>query len=101
LGSLKSLTDHKVEVRDFLDQQLRQVPRLHSRALRNRLLEAWLNHGEGNTAYAALNAITWVATHAPDNHVRPRQREALALLAGVIALSGQHICPRCYSVIAP
>ncbi len=68
------------------------------RTVMDRLLLAWREHNGGEeTVYGAVNALTWVATH--DEELSARQRRALSLLAGLLAFSGAHICPRCFSVL--
>jgi hypothetical protein len=62
-----------------------------------RLLEAWRVEGEENTHYGAVNALTRVATH--DLDLSERQRRVLAALAGILAFSEVHLCPRCFSVL--
>jgi hypothetical protein len=64
----------------------------------DRLLAAWREWGAEDTYYAAVNALTWVGTH--DQELTPRQRRSLSLLGGLLAFSGAHICPRCFSVLA-
>ena len=97
LRSIKELTEKRVSVREFLDRQLHQVPRLHSRKLLNTLMEAWVDEGSVSTAYGALNAMTRVATHS--EKISSASRQGLAALAGVIGTSGQHFCEKCYSVL--
>jgi hypothetical protein len=62
-----------------------------------RLLAAWRTEGEENSHYGAVNALTRVATH--DLDLSERQRRVLASLAGILAFSEVHVCPRCFSVL--
>ena len=64
----------------------------------DRLLRAWRDEGAEDTYYAAVNALTWVASH--DSELSNRQRRVLSLLGGMLAFSGVHICPRCFSVLS-
>lgn len=49
------------------------------------------------TAYAALNALTWVASHT--DRLTLAERRGLARLAGVLAFRHEHLCPRCFSIL--
>lgn len=64
----------------------------------DRLLDAWRTEGAEDTYYAAVNALTFVGTHDPELSLR--QRRVLSLLGGLLAFSGVHICPRCFSVLS-
>ena len=64
----------------------------------DRLLAAWCDSGAENTYYAAVNALTWVGSH--DRELSPRERRTLSLLGGMLAFSGVHVCPRCFSVLS-
>jgi len=68
------------------------------RTVMDRLLRAWREAGSEDTYYGAVNALTWVGSH--DQELTPRQRQVLSLLGGLLAFSGVHICPRCFSVLA-
>jgi hypothetical protein len=83
-------------VEAFLGQLLRRT-RLWSQSMMRFLLEALSAEDERGTAYAALNAVTHVATHRPE--LSSRQRRAMSALGGLIAHRHTHICPRCYSIV--
>jgi hypothetical protein len=69
-----------------------------SRTVIDRILAAWRAEGAEDNYYAAVNALTWVGSH--DSELSPRQRRVLSLLGGLLAFSGVHICPKCFSVLA-
>ena len=96
LQALRTLQEEQVDVEELLGQFVRRG-RLWSRRLMERLLVAWQQEGGEPTAYAALNAMTRVATH--DRQLSERQRRALGSLAGVLAFRSIHICPSCFSVL--
>ena len=64
----------------------------------DRALAAWRAEGAEETVWAAVNALTRVATHDPE--LSMRQRRVLSLLGGLLAYSGVHICDRCFSVLS-
>jgi hypothetical protein len=68
------------------------------RPLMARVLKAWRDSGSEDTWYAAVNALTFVGSHDPD--LSQRQRRLLSSLGGLLAFSGLHICPRCFSVLS-
>lgn len=68
------------------------------RTVMDRLLAAWRDSGAEDTYYGAVNALTWVGSHDPD--LPPRQRRTLSFLGGLLAFSGVHLCPRCFSMLA-
>jgi hypothetical protein len=68
------------------------------RTIMDRLLNAWRTEGQEDTYYAAVNAFTRVASH--DAELSQRQRRVLSLLGGLLAFSGAHICPHCFSVLS-
>jgi len=76
---------------------LRQA-RMHSARLFKLVENAWNAEGAEPTAFAFLNALTRVATHAPD--LNDSQRRRLDLLAGVFAGKDVHLCPKCVSLIS-
>jgi hypothetical protein len=78
-------------VEAFLAQLLRPA-RLWSAPMRRYLHAALAAEDEQGTAYAALNAVTRVATHQPQ--LSARQRRALSALGGLIAHRHAHICPK-------
>lgn len=97
LEALKPLQQEQVDVpivlRQFLDRS-----RVGGRRLLGRLVTAWQEQEDGvRTAWAAVNALSYVATHATD--LTPQQRRALAGLAGLLAYRATHLCPRCFSVL--
>jgi hypothetical protein len=98
---LKNVSDLRNEsvtdVKGFLGKLLRQA-RLWSQNTMERLEEAWAAEEMEPTAYRAFNALTRVATH--DAEVSARVRRSLSALAGLLAHSGTHICPHCFSVVA-
>ena len=98
LAAIRRLQDKRVEVSTALERFLRQA-HLFSRALMSQLLRAWEAEGGEATAFDALNALTHVATHAREMPAWQRQR--LARLAGVYANQDIHLCPYCFSIIAP
>jgi hypothetical protein len=62
------------------------------------LREAWTEEGGAPTRWAAVNALTRVATH---NRLLPlRILRSLAALGGLVAFEASHICPRCFHFIA-
>ena len=92
--------DRKQGVAQFIEAQLRQSPRLFSRRLVQGVINAWQQESEESTAYGAWNALTATATHAPDSQLRPTVRRALLHLSGVIATRSEHVCPKCYQMVA-
>ncbi|MBI3463928.1 MAG: DUF932 domain-containing protein [Planctomycetes bacterium] len=97
LGEVAALREERLEsVEAFLAQLLRPA-RLWTRPMRRYLQQALAAEEEQGTAYAALNAVTRVATHQPQ--LSARQRRALSALGGLIAHRHAHICPKCYSVV--
>jgi hypothetical protein len=69
-----------------------------TRTVMDRLLTAWRADGAEDTYYAAVNALTQVGSH--DQELTARQRRVLSLLGGLLAFSGVHICPKCFSVLS-
>jgi hypothetical protein len=97
LAEVAALRQERLEsVEAFLAQLLRPA-RLWSAPIRRYLHAALAAEEEQGTPYAALNAVTRVATHQPQ--LGARQRRALAGLGGLIAHHHAHICPKCYSVV--
>jgi hypothetical protein len=97
LGEVAALRQERLEcVEGFLAQLLRPA-RLWSRPMRRYLQQALAAEKEQGTTYAALNAVTRVATHQPQ--LSGRQRRMLSALGGLIAHRHAHICPKCYSVV--
>jgi len=97
LAEVAALRNERLDhVEVFLGQLLRRT-RLWSQSMMRFLLEALSAEDERGTAYAALNAVTHVATHRTE--LSPRQRRAMSALGGLIAHRHTHICPRCYSIV--
>jgi hypothetical protein len=98
LAEVAALHEERLDdVEAFLAHLLRRA-RLWSGAMRGFLQEALTAEDENGTAYAALNAVTRVATHRPE--LTAKQRRGLSALAGLIAHRHTHICPKCYSILA-
>jgi hypothetical protein len=98
LHAVQSLREERIHVAGFLERWLRQA-RLSARILMPLLREAQEQEGAGENVYTAVNSLTRVATHSCD--VPVRQRQILSRLAGLIAFRKLHICPRCFSLLAP
>jgi len=97
LAEVAALRNERLDdVEAFLGQLLRRA-RLWSQSMMRFLLESLSAEDEQGTAYAALNAVTRVATHQPE--LSSRQRRAMSALGGLIAHRHTHICPRCYSIL--
>lgn len=61
---------------------------------------AWRHAHGGNGElheFAAVNTITYVATHQQD--LSFRQRQTLARLGGLLAFQRVHVCPRCHNAV--
>jgi hypothetical protein len=97
LDALRATTDRPADVEQLLSRWLQRA-RISMTAMRDRLMAAWREEGAENTHYGAVNALTRVATHHHD--LSQRQRRVFASLAGLLAFSEVHICPRCLSVLA-
>lgn len=97
LEALGATGERSANVPELLTRWL-QRGRISVNAMMPRLRAAWRAEGEENTHYGAVNALTRVATH--DLDLSPRQRRVLASLAGILAFSEVHVCPRCFSVLA-
>lgn len=100
LDAIRQLQDEPVAVESVLEQLLRRA-RLHSRKLRERVLQAWREQENGEQhAYALMNALTWVASHpVPGDSVSSLQRQQLSRLAGIFAQRSVHLCPHCFSML--
>jgi hypothetical protein len=96
LETIKRTNERKVQVEGLLERSLQRA-RLSGQDMRERVLRAWRVEGEENTFYGAVNGLTRVATH--DRSLSARQRRTLALLAGLLAFSNEHLCERCWSVL--
>ncbi len=104
LDALKATSDRPADVPQLLRQWLRQA-RISDRDLMDRLLAAWRREGAEGSIYAAVNALSDVGTHDRDlveeeRQLSERQRRALTSLAGLLSYSAEHLCPRCFSVLA-
>lgn len=83
----------RFSTRSTPSNRTRRVP-----TVMDRLLAAWRDSGAEDTYYAAVNALTWVGSH--DRELSPRERRTLSLLGGMLAFSGVHLCPRCFSLLS-
>lgn len=87
----------QLQDKPFSHDQLRtfmQYARMNSGGVWREVEAAWQRERElGDTAYRALNALTWAATHAQE--LSARQRTALSQLGGVFAMMDVHYCDRC------
>jgi len=97
LEALRATSDRQVNVQELLANLLQRA-RMSRGQLMPRLLAAWAMEGSDNSQFAAVNALTRVATH--DSDLSYRQRRILASLGGLLAFSAVHLCPRCYSLLA-
>ena len=97
LDALRATSTRPANVHELLIRWLQRA-RISTNSLMPRLLAAWRLEGEENTHFGAVNALTRVATH--DSDLSERQRRLLAALAGILAFSEVHVCPRCFSVLA-
>jgi hypothetical protein len=99
LAAIPELCTQRVtNVRQFVERQLQQVPRLHSKRLVDRIVDAFSREPE-DTAYGVFNAMTWVATHTPSNDLRPTVRDGLTRLSGILGTRAHHICPHCFRMV--
>jgi len=96
LEALRATSERRANVEELLNSWLLRA-RISRREMMPRLLAAWQAEGADNTLYAAVNALTRVATHDPE--LSTRQRHVLSALGGLLAFSEVHLCPRCYSVL--
>src|SRR5204863_352596 len=83
LQALKPLTQSVVDVPQLITRWLLRARISTGTQMMDRLLGAWHAEGDENTTFGAVNAITRVATHAPD--LTARQRHVLSALAGLMA----------------
>jgi hypothetical protein len=105
LAELSATSERKADVPQVLKQWLQRA-RMSTRVsddgqvrtMMDRLLSAWRDDGAEDTYYGAVNALTRVGSHDPE--LSSRQRHALSLLGGLLAFSGVHICPRCFSLLS-
>lgn len=96
LEELRSISERPAQVRELLVRWM-QLARISPRTMLDRLLAAWREDGAENTYWGAVNALTWVATHGRE--LTERQRRTLSSLAGLLAFSSLHLCPRCFAVL--
>jgi Domain of unknown function (DUF932) len=97
LSELQATRERKADVEGLLTGWLHRA-RISTEAMMPRLREAWQQDGGENTQYGAINALTRVATHG--DRLSARQRRVLSSLAGLLAFSNVHICPRCFTVLS-
>ena len=97
LDVFKTTNERPAHVVDLLTRFLERA-RLSPKKLMPSLRRAWSHEGSENTIFAAVNALSNVATH--DQKVPERQRRALAVLAGFLAFQKDHLCDRCWSILA-
>jgi hypothetical protein len=96
LEALRATSERRANVEELLNNWLLRE-RISRHEIMPRLLAAWRLEGSENTHYAAVNALTRVATH--DSELSARQRRVLSALGGLLAFSQVHLCPRCYSML--
>ncbi len=93
-------TDGEESMRRFLMPTLRAT-HLWSDDLWQRVLAPAWRHAHGGNGelheFAAVNTVTYVATHQQD--LSFRQRRTLARLAGLLAFRRVHVCPRCHNAV--
>lgn len=92
--------DDEDSMRRFLMPSLRATHLWSAQLWRRVLAPAWRHAHGGNgelNEFAAVNTITYVATHQRD--LSFRQRRTLARLAGLLSFRRVHICPRCNSAV--
>ena len=97
LAELQATRERKADVESLLTGWLQRA-RISTNEMLPRLREAWQQDGGENTQYGAINALTRVATHG--ERLTARQRRVLSSLAGLLAFSNVHICPRCFTVLS-
>jgi hypothetical protein len=88
-------------MREFLMPLLRASHLWSDRMWRDVLSPSWIDEhgGQGElTEFAAVNALTHVATH--NSAISFRQRRTLARLAGLLTYRRVHVCPQCHRAVA-
>ena len=93
-------SEDEESIRRFLLPSLRATHLWSDDLWRRVLAPAWRHVHGGNgelTEFAAVNTVTYVATHQRD--LSFRQRRTLARLAGLLAFRRVHVCPRCNSAV--
>jgi hypothetical protein len=108
LEELRSTAERPADAKQLLKtflQRARISTRISDRSegdpratMMDRIVRAWRDWGSEDTYYGAVNALTRVGTH--DLQLSARQRRTLSMLGGVVAFSGSHLCPRCFSVLS-
>ena len=98
IRAIRALREERVDDVDGVLTRWLERARLSPRNLLPPLREAWREEGAEATSYGVMNALTRVATHNPG--LSSRMRGVLSGLAGVLAFRHEHICPRCFSVLA-
>jgi hypothetical protein len=96
LEALRATSERPANVEELLNSLLRRA-RISPQSMMPRLLAAWQAEGSENSRYAAVNALTRVATH--DAELSARQRRVLSALGGLLAFSAIHLCDKCYSLL--
>ena len=93
-------SDDEESMRRFLMPTLRAT-HLWSNDLWLRVIAPAWRHAHGGNGelheFAAVNTITYVATHQQD--LSFRQRQTLARLGGLLAFQRVHVCPRCHNAV--
>lgn len=95
LEAIGQLQDDSVDVERLFTTWLHRA-RISTRLLPS-LRAAWEEEGSEPTSYAAMNAMTRLATH--HSGLSDRQRREIAVLAGLFAFRRIHLCPRCFSLV--
>jgi len=96
LEALRATSERQANVEELLNSLLRRA-RISPQQMMPRLIAAWQVEGSENSRYAAVNALTRVATH--DTELSARQRRVLSALGGLLAFSTVHLCDKCYSLL--
>lgn len=98
LAAFRDLLNERVDVEQLLRTWVRRAGLSHRRLL-PALIVAWEAEGGAPTVYAAVNALSRLATHGL--HLSLRQRRILAGMAGLLvgSRSDGHLCPRCFSIL--
>jgi hypothetical protein len=97
LEAFRATAERPADVVTLLRSWLRKA-RISEKKMMPKLLAAWAREGSERTEYAAVNALTWVASH-DDDAVKQRQRRLLASMAGLIAFKRVHLCKSCLSIL--
>ena len=97
LERLQATSERPANVMELLQHWL-EGARFSWRNIEGRVHAAWQKEDSENTYYGAVNTLSRLATHEAE--LSDRQRRTLASLAGLLALSGARVCPKCFSVLA-